>query len=122
MGASIVTITEHRDVGAARRDRLATQSKYMNREMTHVTFQKILAKFGEAFDSQVGAFLESLWTDSYKRHASRSNLCTRLDYNGFYSARVQQAQSQAQGAAGQGIGLGTVAGGAGMGIDDRDWR
>ena len=56
--------------------------------MSHQSFKRILAKFNETFDTQVGEFLESLWADSYRTHPQLANLCTRLDYNGFYSARL----------------------------------
>ena len=36
---------------------------------------------------QLKEFLDKLWTDSYRRHAQLSNLCIRLDYNGFYSSQ-----------------------------------
>ena len=87
VGAQTMTIVEHRDVGAARRSRLATQSKYITREMTHPSFQRILNKFGETFDGQIAVFLESLWTDGARVHPQLANLCSRLDYNGFYSSK-----------------------------------
>ena len=34
---------------------------------------------------QLREFLERLWTDSHRHHPQLSNLCVRLDYNGFYS-------------------------------------
>eukprot|EP00606_Chrysophyceae_sp_TOSAG23-5_P001503 GSChrysophyteH2.ASY1.ANO1.682.1 assembled CDS len=88
IGTEVITITEPRDTGAQRRARLATQSKYLSREMNHQSFKRILAKFYETFDTQVGEFLESLWVDSYRTHPQLSNLCTRLDYNGFYTNRM----------------------------------
>eukprot|EP00605_Chrysophyceae_sp_TOSAG23-4_P002805 GSChrysophyteH1.ASY1.ANO1.3089.1 assembled CDS len=88
VGSETITIAEHRDTGAQRRARLTTQSKYMSREMGHQSFKRILAKFYETFDAQVGDFLESLWADSYKSHPQLANLCTRLDYNGFYSSKL----------------------------------
>jgi hypothetical protein len=35
---------------------------------------------------QLREFLERLWTDSYRHHPQLANLCTRLDYNGFFSS------------------------------------
>ena len=34
---------------------------------------------------QLKEFLDKLCTDSYRNHGQLSNLCVRLDYNGFYS-------------------------------------
>ena len=88
IGTEVITIAEPRDTGAQRRARLATQSKYLSSEMNHQSFKRILAKFYDTFESQVGGFLESLWVDSYRTHPQLANLCTRLDYNGFYSSRL----------------------------------
>lgn len=87
IGAQTVTLIEHRDVGVARRTRLNTQSKYMTREMTHAAFQRILSKFSDTFDTQISTFLDNLYSDSYRQHPQLANLCSRLDYNGFYSSK-----------------------------------
>jgi gamma-tubulin complex component 2 len=70
-----------------RQQRLAAYTEYIDRETSHESFVKMLEKFSDTFDSQLKEFLEKLWTDSYKHHAQLSNLCVRLDYNGFYSTQ-----------------------------------
>jgi hypothetical protein len=35
-------------------------------EVTHDAYIRMLAKFSDTFDSQLGGFLERLWTDSYR--------------------------------------------------------
>jgi len=99
LGAQIVTLIEHRDVGVARRTRLNTQSKYMTREMTHAAFQRILSKFSDTFDTQISTFLDNLYSDSYRQHPQLANLCSRLDYNGFYSSKSSSGNSSGGGIA-----------------------
>lgn len=93
---------------AEREERAAKAAAYVDyieKEISHESFQKMLAKFTDAFDTQVSIqviigsvivmpffqqlkeFLDKLWTDAYRRHAQLSNLCIRLDYNGFYSSQ-----------------------------------
>ena len=87
IGGKTVEVVEYRDVGAARRARLNTQSAYVKRESEHEGFQKMIRKFESTFDKQLSDFMESLWQDSFRQHPQLANLCTRLDYNGFYSNR-----------------------------------
>lgn len=87
VGGKTVEVVEYRDVGAARRARLNTQSIYVKRESEHEGFHKMIQKFEVTFDTQLNEFMESLWQDSFRQHPQLANLCTRLDYNGFYSSR-----------------------------------
>ena len=57
----------------------------MKRESEHEGFRRMIRKFEATFDEQLFDFMESLWKDSYRQHPQLANLCTRLDYNGFYS-------------------------------------
>lgn len=76
---------EYRDTATARRARIDTQSAYVKRESEHEGFRRMIKKFESTFDEQLFDFMESLWKDSYRQHPQLANLCTRLDYNGFYS-------------------------------------
>lgn len=82
---------------------------YLQREASHETYNRILNKFAETFDTQVGTiisltslmdlpptmmlffqlreFLDQLWNDSARQHGQLANLCVRLDYNGYYSSQ-----------------------------------
>ena len=68
-----------------RQVRIHARSEHMNSEATHETYVRTIARFEKTFDAQVGEFLERLWNDSHRHHPQLSNLCVRLDYNGFYS-------------------------------------
>mmetsp|Transcript_6119 Transcript_6119/g.9233 ORF Transcript_6119/g.9233 Transcript_6119/m.9233 type:complete len:1075 (-) Transcript_6119:183-3407(-) len=72
---------------AVRQARIRVQSEFIAREVSHDAYVRMLAKFSDTFDTQLGEFLEKLWTDSYRHHPQLSNLCVRLDYNGFYDSR-----------------------------------
>jgi gamma-tubulin complex component 2 len=91
--------------------KLRIQADYISREVSHDAYLRTLAKFSDTFDSQLGEFLEKLWTDSYRSlpssslslhsflsladrtHPQLSNLCIRLDYNGFYDTRFAGQQN-----------------------------
>jgi gamma-tubulin complex component 2 len=51
---------------ALRSARIRVQAEFISREVTHEAYVRMLAKFSETFDSQLGEFLEKLWTDSYR--------------------------------------------------------
>lgn len=76
-----------------RETKLRIQEDFITREVTHDAYIRTLAKFSDTFDSQLGEFLEKLWTDSYRNHPQLSNLCIRLDYNGFYDTRFAGQQN-----------------------------
>lgn len=67
--------------------RMKSRTEYIQRESCHEWFIKTLAKFALTFDSQLKEFLEKLWADSYRQHPQLSNLCVRIDYNGYYSSK-----------------------------------
>lgn len=46
--------------------RLRIQADHIAREVSHDAYIRTLAKFSDTFDSQLGEFLEKLWTDSYR--------------------------------------------------------
>lgn len=72
-----------------RQVRIAARSEHITQEASHSSYVATIARFEETFDKQVGEFLERLWTDSHRHHPQLSNLCVRLDYNGFYSGATK---------------------------------
>lgn len=70
-----------------------SQTLFINTETSHESFLRMLEKFNDAFDKQLGQFLERLLVDSYNHHAQLSNLCVRLDYNGFYTSKFTDTNS-----------------------------
>jgi gamma-tubulin complex component 2 len=86
-----------------RRRRIDLQEEFMRHEVCHDAYVRMINKFSDSFDTQLGDFLEMLWNDSnryffysylylkylcyLRHHAQLSNLCVRLDYNGFYTER-----------------------------------
>jgi hypothetical protein len=48
--------------------RVKAQTNFIKKETAHESFEKMLNKFSETFDSQLKEFLEKLWTDSYHYH------------------------------------------------------
>lgn len=46
--------------------KLKVQADYIVKEVSHDAYIRTLAKFSDTFDSQLGEFLEKLWTDSYR--------------------------------------------------------
>lgn len=63
----------------------AAQENYIKQETGHPAFQSMIKKFEDTFNDQLKDFLERLWADSHRHHPQLSNLCVRLDYNGFYT-------------------------------------
>jgi len=51
-----------------RQTRVKAQTNFIKKETAHDSFEKMLNKFSETFDSQLKEFLEKLWTDSYHYH------------------------------------------------------
>jgi len=72
-----------------RQVRIQARSEHMASEAAHDTYSRTIQRFESTFNTQVGEFLEKLWTDSHRHHPQLSNLCVRLDYNGFYSNVAQ---------------------------------
>lgn len=72
---------------ARRKALLVMQTDFIKRESRQETFERYLMLFQDRFDKEISEFLEKLWTDSYRSHPQLSNLCVRLDYNGYYSQK-----------------------------------
>lgn len=60
---------------------------HMNYESRHEVYRSTIKKFEDTFDEQLAEFLKRLWEDSSRSHPQLSNLCARLDYNGFYTEK-----------------------------------
>lgn len=95
--ASKYAVDTERESAAARnaraRDRRNTETRraqadYIAKEVNHDAYRRLLVKFSDTFDAQLFEFLDTLWKDSHRYHPQLSNLCVRLDYNGFYSGRI----------------------------------
>ena len=87
-GTDFGQMSEARALGIARQMRqvrIQARSDYINSETSHDSYTATLDRFASTFDGQVVEFLERLWSDSHRNHPQLSNLCVRLDYNGFYS-------------------------------------
>lgn len=76
-----------KDNGARQRLR-ARHTECVREESGRDVFLNHLGTFERQFDREVGEFLEKLWKDSYRGQPSLSNLCVRLDYNGYYSGKL----------------------------------
>ena len=76
-----------------RRSRQDLLTQMINKEASHESYKRTLNKFSSTFDAQLAEFLEKLWTASNRHHPQLSNLCVRLDYNGFYSNKFFSSSS-----------------------------
>ena len=65
-GPSEAESAHHAKAAALRSARISVQAEFISREVTHEAYVRMLAKFSDTFDSQLGEFLEKLWTDSYR--------------------------------------------------------
>ena len=51
-------------------------------------YKAVITKFGIRLDGYLEEFMRRLWDDSKAQfHSHLSNLCTRLDYNGYHTSR-----------------------------------
>lgn len=80
------TSTAH--LSSMRQSRLKQNEAHIHRETSNS--MKILTQFSDTFDAQLRDFLDKLWTNHYRHHVQLSNLCVRLDYNGFYSSQFAE--------------------------------
>lgn len=78
-------LKQHGPIGA--KEGKAAQENFIKQETAHPAFQSMVTKFEDTFNAQLKDFLERLWADSHRHHPQLSNLCVRLDYNGFYTGR-----------------------------------
>eukprot|EP01041_Mallomonas_annulata_P003638 gene3638-7253_t len=83
--SQVVSLTDSRTGRQSLETKRRVQTEYIRNETSHDSYRRMLDKFAEHFDTQLGEFLETLWSDSNRHHPQLSNLCVRLDYNGYYS-------------------------------------
>ena len=69
-----------------RRQRIEVQGEHIRESVTHEAYIRMIKKFQDNFDSMLQMFLKLLLDRSHAQfHSHLSNLCTRIDYNGFYT-------------------------------------
>ncbi|KAG5191839.1 Spc98 family-domain-containing protein [Tribonema minus] len=75
-----------------RRRRVEVVSGTVRGEVDTRGFADMVAKFERNFDLFLAQFMSRLWSDSVtlQCHAHLSNLCTRLDYNGYFRAKYAE--------------------------------
>jgi len=74
--------------GAARRAQLDVRSRQVKSELGQEGYARMIQEFEANFDDLLGLFMAKLWSDAkIQYHSHLSALCTRLDFNGFLSAR-----------------------------------
>ena len=70
----------------ARKGRMKAWSEELTIELQKNSYKKMIEKFQKRFDETLGQFMKSLLADKDAQyHSHLSNLCIRLDYNGFWS-------------------------------------
>jgi hypothetical protein len=58
----------------------------MLKEVTQERYMSMIRDFERNFDTQLDDFMKQLLRDSHVQYNSHlSNLCTRLDFNAFYT-------------------------------------
>jgi gamma-tubulin complex component 2 len=86
----------------ARRERLGTLTEEVKRGLVADSYTQMVKRFAASFDSLLASFMQKLFADAHSQyHSHLTNLCTRLDYNGFWSSK-----SAAEGGAGRADGYG----------------
>jgi len=67
-----------------RKRRISILTTRMQKAIQSENYQKMIKRFIQVFDTQLHDFMRQLMTDSHAHyHSHLSNLCTRLDFNGF---------------------------------------
>eukprot|EP00594_Rhizosolenia_setigera_P000332 CAMPEP_0178947992 /NCGR_PEP_ID=MMETSP0789-20121207/5217_1 /TAXON_ID=3005 /ORGANISM="Rhizosolenia setigera, Strain CCMP 1694" /LENGTH=356 /DNA_ID=CAMNT_0020628293 /DNA_START=251 /DNA_END=1321 /DNA_ORIENTATION=- len=69
----------------SRRARIKHLTERMQKAIKSENYQRMISRFSQVFDSQLGDFMSQLTHHGYYNDSSPhlSNLCTRLDFNGF---------------------------------------
>jgi len=72
-----------------RQTRLRKQKKRVGRELKSESYQKMVQRFDEVFSAYLSEFMSQLNSDTGRVfNTHKSNLCIRLDYNGFLSSSI----------------------------------
>jgi len=71
-----------------RRQRISVLTEEVKRDLVQDQYKDMVARFSESFDNLLGDFMEKLFHDAHTQyHSHLSNLCTRLDFNGYWSEK-----------------------------------
>lgn len=69
-----------------RHNRIRMYTARVERELSNGSYMKMISRFEEVFNENLGEFMSELQSDKDGRyHIHRTNLCIRLDYNGYVS-------------------------------------
>ena len=71
-----------------RQTRLKKQKRRVGRELASESYRKMVARFDEVFSAYLSEFMTQLSSGGTGTlyHTHKTNLCIRLDYNGFLSS------------------------------------
>ena len=73
-----------------RRKRISMLTSRMQKAILSKNYQKMIQRFVQVFDTQINDFMKQLMVDSHEHyHSHLSNLCTRLDFNGFVTRTMK---------------------------------
>eukprot|EP00743_Colponemidia_sp_Colp-15_P006425 GILK01006915.1.p1 GENE.GILK01006915.1~~GILK01006915.1.p1 ORF type:complete len:955 (+),score=184.16 GILK01006915.1:253-2865(+) len=85
----------HRNELQRRQTRIEVESEHIGRVAQEKNYLRMIEKFSGNFDKHLKDFLERLKDQSKSRYDSHlTNLCTRLDYNSFYTDGLLKQQPQ----------------------------
>ena len=73
-----------------RRKRISILTARMQKAILSDNYQRMIERFIQVFDTQLIDFMRQLMVDSHTHyHSHLSNLCTRLDFNGFVTRSMK---------------------------------
>jgi gamma-tubulin complex component 2 len=78
---------------AERRARVQQQTTRVQREVSSQSYRLMIARFDEVFSGHLSDFMLQLKYADGLVHSHKSNLCTRLDYNGYTSRAFGLSES-----------------------------
>ena len=78
-----------------RKVRKQRQIDMLQRELRTETYKNMIIRFEQVFNSNLSEFMKQLMADSEGRyHTHLSNLCVRLDYNGFVTRSMRKRDQE----------------------------
>lgn len=81
-----------------RQTRLKKQKRRVGRELSSESYRRMVGRFEEVFSAYLSEFMLQLNSDvgtAFQEH--KTNLCIRLDYNGFLSSSIVRDKSRSNG-------------------------
>jgi len=99
-GSSAATRDEHAGLAEAvkrrqklRRARIKVQEEHIRGIVSQESYRQMIRRSETTFDTMLSSFMDELIKEAThgEYHSHLTNLCTRLDFNGFYNARANQA-------------------------------